>query len=206
MNLRRFVERYWESVYPGVDLKPSQPLDAMCNHLQAITDGLIKNLVISAPPGSGMTSMTTVFWPAWEWYDRGLGKHAFASVSYREPLAVSSNALLGPLVKKMQRATTNHSRSVVDNGLGGSKFAYGLYSAVCGNRFERLVLDTPNDPNSTPEMLDRDWDIFYNHWMCRLRPGGALVVGQRLIRNGDIAGRLPSSRPDEFVHLLIEHT
>lgn len=204
MNLRRFVERYWDTVYPDVAFKPGWPGDAICEHLEAITDGRIKNLVISAPPGFRMSSTTTVFWPAWEWYDRGLGNHAFAGVSYSEPLALSFNHMLIPLVDKMQRAITRHIRAVVDNGFGGSKFAFGINSAVCGNRFDRLVLDGPNDPSATPEMLDRDWDIFSNHWMCRLRPTGSLVVAQPRIGEWDITDRiLYGHGPKEFVHLSI---
>lgn len=203
MNLRRFVERYWDTVYPDVAFKPGWPLDAICEHLEAITDGKIKNLVISAPPGFSMSSTTGIFWPAWEWYDRGLGRHVFASVTYAEPVAQSNNVQLGPLARKLGDPDSCSPRAVA-NGVGGVKFAFGIFSAVAGIRLDRLVLDIPNHPMSTPAMLDGDWDVFWEHWMCRLRPGGALVVAHPRIGERDITDRILSSEgPDEFVHLSI---
>lgn len=42
-------------------------LDAMAEHLQAVTDGDILRLLINVPPGFMKSLMCGVFWPAWEW-------------------------------------------------------------------------------------------------------------------------------------------
>jgi len=41
--------------------------DAIVDHLEAVTSGDIKYLVINVPPGSTKTLSVQVFWPAWEW-------------------------------------------------------------------------------------------------------------------------------------------
>lgn len=41
--------------------------DAIADHLQAVTAGHIKNLLINVPPGSTKTISVLIMWPAWEW-------------------------------------------------------------------------------------------------------------------------------------------
>src|SRR3974377_448304 len=47
--------------------KPSWVVDAMCEHLQAVTEGQIRRLLINVPPRSGKTLVTSVCFPAWTW-------------------------------------------------------------------------------------------------------------------------------------------
>jgi hypothetical protein len=53
-SLIEFVEEAW----PYVDAAPYQPswaIDALCEHLQAVTDGRISRLLINFPPRCGKT-------------------------------------------------------------------------------------------------------------------------------------------------------
>lgn len=42
-------------------------IGAICEHLQAVTDGQIDNLLICIPPGCSKSVLVSVMWPAWEW-------------------------------------------------------------------------------------------------------------------------------------------
>jgi hypothetical protein len=42
-------------------------IDAICAHLEAVTDGRINRLLINVPPGSSKSLIVSVMWPAWEW-------------------------------------------------------------------------------------------------------------------------------------------
>jgi hypothetical protein len=52
-------------------LEPSTPfvdglhIQAICLHLQAITEGRLAHLIINVPPGHAKSLLTAVFWPAW---------------------------------------------------------------------------------------------------------------------------------------------
>jgi hypothetical protein len=56
-SLIEFVEEAW----PFIDAAPYQPswaIDALCEHLQAVTEGRISRLLINFPPRCGKTIIT----------------------------------------------------------------------------------------------------------------------------------------------------
>src|SRR5271157_3948649 len=59
--------------------------DRRSEHLQAVAQGRIRNLIINVPPGHAKSLLTAVFWPAWTWIDHPESRWLFSS--YREPLA-----------------------------------------------------------------------------------------------------------------------
>ena len=68
-SLIEFVEEAW----PFIDAAPYQPnwaIDALCEHLQAVTEGRISRLLINFPPRCGKTIITSVCWIAWTWARR----------------------------------------------------------------------------------------------------------------------------------------
>jgi hypothetical protein len=54
---------------------------AICDHLQAITEGRMRNLIINVLPGHAKSLLSVVFWPAWVWIDRPQTRWLFASYS-----------------------------------------------------------------------------------------------------------------------------
>src|SRR6516162_10125106 len=65
-SLLSFVEGAW----PSLDPSPFQPcwaIDAVCDHLQAVTEGQIRKLLINVMPRSGKTNVSSVCFPAWTW-------------------------------------------------------------------------------------------------------------------------------------------
>src|SRR5207244_3760871 len=52
---------------PGRRLHWGWYLQAIGDHLQAVTRGLIRKLVISLPPNTLKSFIVSVCWPAWQW-------------------------------------------------------------------------------------------------------------------------------------------
>ena len=50
-SLLAFVEHHWPVVEPAVHLRKGYLLESICDHLQAVTDGYIRRLLINVPPG-----------------------------------------------------------------------------------------------------------------------------------------------------------
>ena len=71
-SLAEFAKQAWHVLEPGTELKWGWVLDAICEHLEAVTAGEIKRLLANVPPGSMKSLLTGVIWPAWEWGPRGL--------------------------------------------------------------------------------------------------------------------------------------
>lgn len=66
-RLSSFLKQAWHVVETTSPLMWSWHLDAMCEHLEAVTSGQIKNLCITIPPGCTKSILVSVMWPAWTW-------------------------------------------------------------------------------------------------------------------------------------------
>jgi len=66
-SLAEFVKQAWPHVRPGDPLRWGWHLDAMCEHLEAVTRGEILKLLITIGPGHAKSLLTEVFWPSWMW-------------------------------------------------------------------------------------------------------------------------------------------
>src|SRR5690242_14882467 len=85
-RLREFVEQAWPVLEPHTAFVPGIHVDAICQHLQAISEGRISNLIINVPPGHAKSLLGAVFWPAWVWATHPEVRWIFGS--YRADLAI----------------------------------------------------------------------------------------------------------------------
>lgn len=66
VSFRDFVREAWQHADPA-PLVWSWHIDAIAEHLQAVTEGQIRQLVINIPPGHAKSMLVSVLWPAWVW-------------------------------------------------------------------------------------------------------------------------------------------
>src|SRR5258707_9978263 len=58
-SLLKFVEAAWPSLDPAPYMR-SWAIDALCDHLEAVTRGDIKRLLVNFPPRSGKWTILTI--------------------------------------------------------------------------------------------------------------------------------------------------
>jgi hypothetical protein len=63
-SLREFVRQGWPVLEPGTPYLHGRVIEAICEHLEAVTAGHIRRLLINVPPGTAKSLLTSVFWPA----------------------------------------------------------------------------------------------------------------------------------------------
>ncbi len=66
-EFREFVRLAWSQAEPAYPFLPNWHIDAIADHLQAVTEGQIQRLLINIPPGHAKSLMVSVLWPAWIW-------------------------------------------------------------------------------------------------------------------------------------------
>lgn len=98
-SLAHFARRAWHVLEPAAELKWGWALDAICLHLEAVTDGRITRLLMNVPPGSMKSLLTGVIWPAWEWGPKGLPWKRFVGTAHEEQLAIRDSRRCRDLVK-----------------------------------------------------------------------------------------------------------
>src|SRR5215471_3074456 len=80
----RFIQWAWPIIEPGVPLTWNEHIQAVADHLQAVTAGRISRLLISMPPGAGKSTFTSVMWMPWQWIDKPWLRELYGS--YEEAL------------------------------------------------------------------------------------------------------------------------
>ncbi len=65
LSLKEFCVQAWPYLEPTQKLIWSWHLDAICDHLDAVTRGDILRLVINMPPRCSKSMFASVMWPAW---------------------------------------------------------------------------------------------------------------------------------------------
>jgi hypothetical protein len=158
-NLLAFVEHHWSVVEPAVHLRKGYLLESICDHLQAVTDGYIRRLLINVPPGCTKSLLTDCFWPAWEWGPRNRPHERYLCVSYASHLTERDNERCLNVIRcdryqklwggRFSLLTHSAGRVKFTNDKTGWKLASSVGGTVLGERGSRIILD---DPNSTSDI------------------------------------------------------
>src|SRR5689334_13369631 len=82
-HLHEFVAASWHVINPAVQFVDNWHLRAICEHLEAVTAGQIKNLAINVPPRTAKSTIVSVDWPAWVWAKHPERNWLFTSHSAR---------------------------------------------------------------------------------------------------------------------------
>src|SRR5579859_3387156 len=83
-TLAGFVREAWHVLEPNARYVHNWHIDAICQHLEAVTDGRINRLLINVPPGSMKSLLVSVFWPAWEWGPKGLRSLRYVCTAFND--------------------------------------------------------------------------------------------------------------------------
>jgi hypothetical protein len=72
-------------------------VDVICEHLEAVSAGELRRLIINQPPRTMKSLNVAVFWPAWEWLSKPWLRWLFAS--YAEVLSQRDSMKMRRLIK-----------------------------------------------------------------------------------------------------------
>jgi len=87
-GLIQFVRYFWHVLEPQTPLVEGWALEAVCKHLEAVTLGEIKRLLVNVPPSFMKSLLKNVFWPAWEWSAMEMPHTRYVTFSYAASLGV----------------------------------------------------------------------------------------------------------------------
>ena len=154
LSLKAFVTEMWPVLEPGAKFTDGKPVDAICEHLEAVSDQEIRRLLINVPPGCTKSMLTNVFWPCWIWGPRGRPSARFLSVAYNAGLTVRDNRRSRALLEsnEFKKLWPNvqlnpHEQNVqkFSNLQMGFRMASSTGGRVMGERADIVIVDDPND-------------------------------------------------------------
>ena len=160
-TLAGFVREAWPILEPNAPLIWNWHLDALCSHLEAVSDGRITRLLVNVPPGTSKSLVVAVMLQAWEWGPKGKASMRYLTTSFND----------GP-VKRDTRKTRDLIQSdwyralwpeVVLSRSGETSFANTstgtregvAFGSLTSQRADRLLIDDPHSTESAESDADR---------------------------------------------------
>ncbi len=161
-SLANFAKQAWPILEPSTPLKWGWALDAICEHLEAVTRGEINRLLMNVPPGSMKSLLTGVLWPAWEWGPMGMPQKRFIGTAHAQELAVRDNMKCRRLIQSewyqtlwpVALTSDQNAKTKFENARTGFRAAMA-FTSMTGSRGDRVILDDPisaDDANSDAEL------------------------------------------------------
>jgi hypothetical protein len=213
-SLLNFVRYFWHVLEPPKrDLVEGWPLEAISEHLEAITFGDLKRLLINVPPGFMKSLLVNVFWPAWEWGPMNMPHLRHLAFSYAEDLTTRDNNKLVKLVTSPRfRALWGDRFTMVktgerrpENDHSGFVLATSIRGVGTGERGDRVRLDDPHNVIKIESQLVRENTVRFVRESMFNRvnddDSAIIVVMQRLHEN-DVSGDI-LAREADYCHLII---
>lgn len=215
-RLIEFAEYVWPVVEPAIPFIRGWAIEAVSEHLEAVTHGQIKRLLINVPPGFTKSLFTDVFWPAWEWGPRNLPWLRYMCASYSNHLTERDNMRCRNIVisdrykrlwgKRFGISNEQFTKVKFANNQTGWKLATSVSGIGTGERADRVIIDDPNNPLEMESEAIRDHAIM---WFTEVIPDrlnnpteSAIVVIQQRTHEDDISGTA-ISREMGYTHLMI---
>lgn len=147
-----FARRAWKVLEPESKLEWGWALDAICDHLQALTEGKINppRLQINVPPGSMKSLLASVMWQAWEWGPRKMPHKRFVSTSYKQDLAIRDSRKARILITSdwyqslwpVELMRDQNAKSKFENTATGFRDSMS-FTGMTGSRGDRVIIDDP---------------------------------------------------------------
>lgn len=190
-------------------------MEAVCQHLEAVKDGKINQLIINIPPRTGKTTLISILFPAWYWIHHpndhiltgSFSTEATHTPAYTGRLVVDSH-LYGQVSKGIKIAADQNQKTMYRTNRGGTRVARSTGAGVTGLTANLLILDDPMSSVQAASDTERSKIItnFYSGFLTRRTPPGqapVIIVSQRLSED-DLVGTLLPNEDWERLILPLE--
>lgn len=212
-GLLSFVRYFWHVLEPGTPFVDGWALEALCEHLEAVTFGDITKFLGNVCPGFMKSLLTDVFWPAWEWGPMDMPHIRYVAFSYSSSLTERDNLKFRDLLISQDYKTMyphvqlrQEGARKVSNTSHGWKLASSVGGVGTGERGDRIILDDPHNVKESESETVRNETIrwFRESMSSRLNnmETGAKVVIMQRVNEEDVSGTIIRDLGD-YCHLMI---
>ena len=222
-SLTEFVRQGWRNIDPAPYV-PGWHLDAIAEHLEAVTYGEIRRLIINVPPRTSKSSMTSVAWPAWVWALQSDPRFPLAGPgvqwlfsSYAQTLAIRDSVKCRRLIqspwyqarwaKRFGLSQDQNAKVRFENDQGGYRLATSVDGSLTGEGGMIVVVDDPhNAVEAESEAVRRStvdwWDQAMSTRLNDPKIGAYVVIMQRL-HEDDLTGHILAREHQDWTHLCL---
>lgn len=222
-SLYTFLQSGWRFIDPA-PFTPGWPLEAVCEHLEAVADGEIKRLIINIPPRCSKSTITSICFPAWVWAQPESRWSAtsgpgvpFLCGSYAEKLALRDSVKCRRLIEspwyqarwgdRFTLTTDQNTKSRFDNSRQGTRLITSVEASITGEGGNIIIIDDPNNAKEvlSPATIEATIEWWDGSVSTRLndRKTGAFIIIQQRLGEEDLTGYVLDKHHGDWCHLML---
>jgi hypothetical protein len=213
-NLYSFVQTAFEIVEPGTSFIGNWHIEVICNHLDAMLMGRLKNLIINIPPGCMKSFLLAVLFPAWVWIHDPTQCFMFAS--YDQKLSTRDSIRCRTLIEsdwyrdnwgdRFYLTSDQNEKTKFANNQAGWRIATSTKGRGMGEHPHWLMVDDANNTSKSHSEADRSYvsDQWWDGAMSsrgRMLEGHHRVCQQQRVHPGDLTGHILKKFGGDYLHL-----
>ena len=152
-SLHEYIKQAWQVVEPKDHFLDNWHIRAIAEHLEAVSAGQIRNLLINEPPRTTKSLLVSVFWPTWEWANRPETRWLFSS--YAETLSTRDSLKCRRIIEggwyrarwgSVFRLTGDQNvKTRFENDKTGYRIATSVGGTATGEGGDIVVIDDPHN-------------------------------------------------------------
>ena len=200
-------------VEPATPFTPGWHIEAICEHLEAVTRGEIRNLLINMPPRHMKSLAVSVFWPTWAWITHPELRWLFSS--YAQPLSTRDSLKCRRLIESTwyqerwghvyQLTDDQNQKLRFENDKTGYRIATSVGGAATGEGGDAVIVDDPHSIKQAASDAMREaaliwWDQTMSTRLNDQKTGAKVIVMQR-VHERDLSGHVLES--GDYEHLML---
>ncbi len=211
-SLADFAHGAWRVLEPRAELKWGWALDAICEHLEAVSRGQLTRLLMNVPPGCMKSLLTGVMFPAWEWATPGKRSLRYLGTAHKEPLAVRDSLKCRRLIQSswyqsrwpVRLVSDQNAKTKFENDQTGFREAMPFQS-MTGSRGDRILIDDPlsvDGATSEADLLSAETTFLESVPTRTNDDASAIIVIMQRLHEKDTSG-LIIAKDLGYTHLML---
>lgn len=207
-SLYEFTRQAWPLIEGGRTFVSGWHIEAICEHLEAVQSGQIRNLLINIPPRCMKSSLTCVMFPAWAWISHP--EKQFMTAAYAASLTQRDTVKCRQIISstwyqlrwgdRFALLDDQNTKKKFVNDKSGYYIATSLKGTATGDGGDIIITDDPNNAKDGDSEITREstnmW--FSSTWSNRVnnRNDCAKIVVQQRLHERDVSGLIIANDPD----------
>lgn len=229
-DFKSFVDQAMPVVEPGVKWLRNWATDAICDHCQAVAEGIrpldpgapdrevpIRDLIINVPPRHAKSTIVAVLFPAWVWINYPEKRFIITSYSHRNTLRDSRKCR--QLIESVwyqsrwgdsfKLADDSNTLIRYDNNRGGFRYAVSITGQIVGEGADIIIADDLHNladihSRKKRERPNQIWDDVMSSRFSDPKTGATICISQRGHGSDHTGHLLEKHKKDKnLVHLRI---
>lgn len=212
LTLHEFVEQAWSINEPIARFVDNWHIGAITEHLTAITQGQLGDIIINIPPGCMKSLLCSVMWPAWEWTFHPSFRYLCAS--YEEQLSTRDNRKMRNIVESswyqerwpLKFKRDQNTKTKFENEKTGWRMGSSVGGRATGEHPHRKIIDDPHNVKKSLSDVSRKEAITWFDLTMGSRGlglGAVTVIIMQRLHEEDLSGHVLATQHEQYTHICL---